>query len=87
MIIELKNGDQDYKQTMIAFLTLPADPSQGATYDEVMAVAPLLERVQAAEGSIELTAEEHELIVFRFRNGRYREISTGLYQMLIDIVG
>ncbi|MBT7878108.1 MAG: hypothetical protein HN738_08500 [Gammaproteobacteria bacterium] len=87
MTIEFKTDDQDYKKTIIAFLTIPLEPSQGATYDEVMAVAPLLEKVQAAEGSIELTEEEHMIISERFRNGRYQEISTGLYQMLNDIVG
>lgn len=85
--IELKNEDQDYQKTIVAFLTIPLEPSQGASYDEVMATAPLLEKVQAAEGSVELTEEEYVIICERFRNGRYQEISTGLYQMLRDIVG
>jgi hypothetical protein len=83
--IELKNVDQDYKKTIVAFLTIPFSPSEGATFDEVMSVAPLLAKIEAAEGSVEVTEEEHAIICDRFRNGRYQEISPGLFQMLKDI--
>jgi hypothetical protein len=85
--IELKTEPQDYKRTIIAFLTIPFDPQQGATFDEVMAVGPVLEKASSAEGELELTEAEYEMIVARFRNGRYEQNSLDVYQMLKDICG
>jgi hypothetical protein len=86
-IIAFKNEGQDYKKTIIAFLTIPFDPALGATFDEVMMTAPLLQRVTEAEDCIELNEDEHKMICDRFINGRYQEISLSLREMLIDITG
>jgi hypothetical protein len=79
------NEQCDYRRTIIAFLTIPLEPGQGATYDEVMETALLLQKAHDANDVLEVTEEEHAVIVARFKNGRYKEISMDTYTMLKDI--
>lgn len=85
--IKLKclNDECDYQKTIVAFLTIPFDPALGATYEEIMATAPLLEKVRSAENVLDVSDEEHEIIVARLKNGRYKNISMDTYTMLKEI--
>lgn len=77
-------GHVNTRDTLIAFLTIPFDPKQGATFDEVLDCAPLLHKLQTSTdyAPIEVTVEQYEILMLRLRNGRYEKVSYPLFDLL-----
>lgn len=81
-IVDSVTGPLDYRKNIVAFLTTPLNPLQGWGIEEMRAAVPLVKKINDANNTVKLNNKEHENIVMRLNNGKYREPS----QEILDMV-
>lgn len=74
--------DLDYRKNIIGLLKIPFNPGVGASVAEMRVVIPLAEKIELAKEYIDLTDDEHQIIMDRFNNARFNPIS----QEIVDMV-
>lgn len=78
-----------YKDEFMRLLMTPLDPAAGATFEEMLTVAPIVAKFKhlaADADSIHLEDAEHEELVKRLKNARYSIMTLEIVDMIRDTI-
>jgi hypothetical protein len=81
-------GNLDYKDAIVNILSTPKDPA-GASYDEIIKLLPIIEKVKAGAsgGKLSVESSEFAIILDRVSTTRYNFISQDIIDMIDNIGG
>lgn len=86
--LELKELDKfKYKDVLELLVKTPANSQQGIQVGEMRQLIKLLDKFDAANGSVLLTAEEHKLLKDRANSFPWGMVSREIIQFVDDLEG
>jgi len=76
----------DYQKQIIDLMLVPLDAEKGANYEEMEIITPINKKLRTAVEYILLEDAEHEEVIKRLKNARFRQNSEEIHEMIKSVI-
>ena len=76
----------DYKGQINALMLIPLNPEKGTNYEEMAKIMPILAKLDTESNYVLLEDAEHEEVVKRLKNGKFRQNTPEIFEMIQHVI-